>query len=156
MPDNKVSAILEQANIDAINSAITSIKNNLPFLIDLSADERKALPKFGDKSVAFVNKANELVTQTDEFLPRNFDVEEFKKDVALYSKLYSVLQPLTMLMDKLEDTYMQVGSEAYASALVIYQQAKLNKDQLSGLEPIIDDLAKRFLQKSSNAVAPVR
>lgn len=149
MPENKVSAVLDQTNVDAINSAIAAINTNLPFLIDLNADERKTLTKFGDKSVAFVNKAHELVSQTDEFLPRNFDIDEFKKDIALHSKLYSILQPLRMLMDKLEDTYTQVGSETYASALVVYQQAKLNKDQLSGLEPIIDDLAKRFTQKSS-------
>jgi len=124
MPENKVSAVLEQTNVDAINSAIAALNSNLPFLIDLNLDEKKALPKFGDKSVAFVNKAHELVLQTDEFLPRNFNVDEFKKDVVLYSKLYSVLQPLRMLMDKLEDTYMQVGSEAYTSSLIVYQQAK--------------------------------
>lgn len=148
MPENKVSAILEQKNIDAINTAISSINSELPFLIDLSIEEKKVLPKFGDKSVAFVNKASELVSQTEDFLPRNFDVSEFKKDVELYSKLYSVIQPLKMLMDKLEDTYMQVGAEAYAAALVVYQHAKLNKDQIAGLDPIIDDLGKRFLQKS--------
>jgi hypothetical protein len=153
MPENKVSAVLEQSNIDAINTAIASINTALPFLIDLDADEKKALPKFGDKSVAFVNKAHELVSQTDEFLPRNFDVVEFKKDVALYSKLYSVLQPLRMLMDRMEDTYTQIGAEAYAAALVVYQHAKLNKDQSAGLEAVIDDLAKRFLQKSSGAKA---
>jgi len=124
MPENKVSAVLEQTNVDAINSAIAALNSNLPFLIDLNLEEKKALPKFGDKSVAFVNKAHELVLQTDEFLPRNFNVDEFKKDVVLYSKLYSVLQPLRMLMDKLEDTYMQVGSEAYTSSLIVYQQAK--------------------------------
>lgn len=154
MPENKVSAVLEQTNVDAINSAIAALNSNLPFLIDLNLEEKKALPKFGDKSVAFVNKAHELVLQTDEFLPRNFNVDEFKKDVVLYSKLYSVLQPLRMLMDKLEDTYMQVGSEAYTSSLMVYQQAKLNKEQLAGLEPIIDDLAKRFLQKSSTTTEP--
>ncbi len=151
MPANRISAVLEQTNIDAINTAVSSINSNLPFLIDLTADEKKSLPRFGDKSVAFVNKANELTSHTDQFLPRNFDVTEFNKDVELYSKLYSLLQPLRMLMEKLEDTFQLVGSEAYSAALVVYQQAKLNKDELTGLEPIIDDLAKRFLQKSQNS-----
>lgn len=154
MPANRISAVLEQTNIDAVNTAISSINTSLPFLVDLSADEKKALPKFGDKSVAFVNKANELVSHTADFLPRSFDVDEFKKDVELYSKLYSVLQPLRMLMDRLEDTYQLVGSEAYSAALVVYQQAKLNKDDLDGLEPIIDDMAKRFIQKSSSSSEP--
>jgi len=58
MPENKVSAVLEQTNVDAINSAIAALNSNLPFLIDLNLEEKKALPKFGDKSVAFVNKAH--------------------------------------------------------------------------------------------------
>ena len=60
MPANRISAVLEQTNIDAVNTAISSINTSLPFLVDLSADEKKSLPKFGDKSVAFVMLDNFL------------------------------------------------------------------------------------------------
>lgn len=39
-----------------------TIKQKLPFLIDLIAEERKSLPKMGDKSRAFVSKALEVAT----------------------------------------------------------------------------------------------
>lgn len=49
--------------------AIATIKEKLPFLVDLSADDRKTLPKMGDKSRAFVSKALEVAAQNPEFLP---------------------------------------------------------------------------------------
>lgn len=54
-------------------AAIATIKTKLPFLIDLSVEERKALLKLGDKSRAFVSKALEVATQNPDFLPRSFD-----------------------------------------------------------------------------------
>jgi hypothetical protein len=146
---SRVSAALSAEDVTAINTALGTINSKLPFLIDLSPEEIKALPRFGDKSVAFVNKALELTMQTDGFLPRNFKVDEFKKDVELYVKLYSILQPMRGLMEKLEDTYLEVGAEAYAAALIVYNCAKNSRQELTGLESVLDDLGRRFVQKSA-------
>ncbi len=151
MSENRVSAVLEQINLDEILTSLSNIESKLPFLLDLSADEKRELVKFGDRSVAFVKKSLELVNRTENFLPRSFDVDEFKKDVELYDKLYSILQPLRMLIEKIEDTHTLVGSEAYSAALLVYQQAKLSKGELGGLQSIIDDLGKRFIRKSGGS-----
>ncbi|MGD8782642.1 MAG: hypothetical protein PVH88_27265 [Ignavibacteria bacterium] len=150
MAENRVSAALEQTDLDEILTSLSGINTKLPFLVDLSSDEKRELVKFGDKSVAFVKKAVELVNNNEDFLPRSFDVDEFKKDVELYDKLYSILQPLRMLAEKIEDTHSLVGSEAYSAALLVYQQAKLSRGELGGLNSIIDDLGKRFIRKSSD------
>lgn len=76
-----ISATLAQADREALLAAVATIKEKLPFLIDLTADERKALPKMGDKSRAFVSKALEVATQNPNFLPRSFDLGELRKDV---------------------------------------------------------------------------
>jgi hypothetical protein len=55
---------------------IGQIQNLLPFLIDLNADERRALPKLGDKSRAFVDQGLVLAVQNPGILPRNFDLDE--------------------------------------------------------------------------------
>lgn len=146
---NRVSAVLTTQDVADINTALDSISAKLPFLIDLSPEELKALPRLGDKSVAFVNKALELVMQNSDFLPRSFNVDEFKKDVDLFNQLYSFLQKIRMFVEKLEDTYAQTGSEAYSSALVIYASAKRARGDLSGLDSILDDLGRRFVQKAT-------
>lgn len=57
MSDNRISASLSQADRDAVMKAIATIREKLPFLVDLTTEERRSLPKMGDKSRAFVSKA---------------------------------------------------------------------------------------------------
>ncbi|MGA7936587.1 MAG: hypothetical protein WCA35_23735 [Kovacikia sp.] len=84
--------------------AVGTIKAKLSFLVDLSAEERKALPKMGDKSRAFVSKALEVATQNPDFLPRSFNLEELRKDVQLFEALYPLLLSMTQLQELLDDT----------------------------------------------------
>ncbi len=145
--DNRVSAKLSQADKDAVLVAIKTIKDKLPFLIDLTTDERRALPKLGDKSRAFVVKALEVATQNPTFLPRSFDLEEMRTDVELFEEMYPILLGMAQLNELIEDTVTEVGSEAYAAALLVYNYAKA-ADVGSGLDGVVDEMGKRFARKS--------
>ena len=85
MTDNRVSANLSPEDIAAVQEAIVTLKQKLPFLIGLTKEERISMLKLGDKSRAFVQKTMELVKQNQDFLPRSFDVEEMQKDVDLFN-----------------------------------------------------------------------
>jgi len=145
--DNRVSAKLSQADKDAVLTAIKTIKDKLPFLIDLTTEERRALPKLGDKSRAFVVKALEVATQNPSFLPRSFDLEEMRTDVELFESMYPILLGISQLSELIEDTAMEVGSEAYAAALLVYNYAKA-ADAGAGLDGVVDEMGKRFARKS--------
>ncbi|MEH2077106.1 MAG: hypothetical protein V7K57_22360 [Nostoc sp.] len=142
-----ISSKLAPTERDAVLQAIATIKDKLPFLIDLSNEERKALPKMGDKSRAFVSKALEVATQNPEFLPRSFDLEEMRKDVQLFEALYPVLLSLSQLQELVDDTFLAVGSEAYAAALQVYTYAKAGA-QGAGLETVVEEMGQRFARKS--------
>ena len=142
-----ISAALTQADRDAVIAAVATIKQKLPFLIDLTLEERKALPKMGDKSRAFVSKALEVATQNPDFLPRSFDLEEMRKDVQLFEAMYPIVVALTQLQELLDDTYVTVGSEAYSAALQVYSYAKAS-GQGTGLEAVVGELGQRFARKS--------
>jgi hypothetical protein len=124
MPDNRISASLSKADREAVMQAIATIREKLPFLIDLTTEERRTMLKMGDKSRAFVSKALEVGTQNPDFLPRAFNLEEMRRDVELYETLYSVLLSLTQLQELVDDTCIAAGSEAYTAALAIYNYAK--------------------------------
>ncbi|MDZ8140061.1 MAG: hypothetical protein RM049_33020 [Nostoc sp. DedQUE04] len=147
MADNKVSAKLSPADREAVMQAITTIREKLPFLIDLTTEERKALPKLGDKSRAFVSKALEIGTQNPDFLPRSFDLNEMRQDIELFEALYPILLSLTQLQELVDDTSVAVGSEAYAAGLMVYNYAKVS-GKGAGLESMIDDLGRRFARKA--------
>jgi len=61
MTDNRISANLSPVDIAAVQEAIVTLKQKLPFLIGLTKEERVSMLKMGDKSRAFVQKTMELV-----------------------------------------------------------------------------------------------
>jgi len=150
MSVSSISATLDSKDRDAVMAAVATIKAKLPFLIDLSTDERKALPKMGDKSRAFVSKALEVATQNPDFLPRSFNLDEMRKDVALFEAMYPVVVALAQLQELMDDTYTTVGSEAYAAALQVYNYAKAS-GQGAGLDSVVDELGQRFARKAKKA-----
>ncbi|BAT56318.1 hypothetical protein NOS3756_53220 [Nostoc sp. NIES-3756] len=147
MPDSKVSARLTPADREAVMQSINTIKEKLPFLVDLTTEERKSLPKLGDKSRAFVSKALEIATQNPDFLPRSFDLDEMRRDIELFEALYPILLSLTQLQELVDDTSVAVGSEAYAAGLMVYNYAKAS-GKGAGLDSMVDDLGRRFARKS--------
>ncbi|BAZ01634.1 hypothetical protein NIES37_56380 [Tolypothrix tenuis PCC 7101] len=147
MADNQVSAKISTADREAVMEAISTIRQKLPFLIDLSTEERKALPKLGDKSRAFVSKALEIAAQNPDFLPRSFDVDEMRRDIELFEALYPILLSLTQLQELVDDTSVAVGSEAYAAGLLVYNYAKAS-GKGAGLDSMVDDLGRRFARKA--------
>ena len=150
MTTNQISATMTQTDRDAVLAAVATIKEKLPFLMDLTPEQRKSLPKMGDKSQAFVNKALEVATQNPDFLPRSFDLEEMKQDVELFQALYPVSLSLTQLQELVDDTVMAVGSDAYAAALMVYSFAKAS-GKGAGLDAVADEMGKRFARKSRKA-----
>lgn len=53
MPENRVSAPVCEADRQTVPAAVETIRLKLPFLIDPTPEQRRALPKMGDKSRAF-------------------------------------------------------------------------------------------------------
>jgi hypothetical protein len=147
MPDNRISATLSDADQQAVLSAINTIREKLPFLVDLSPEDRRTLPRMGDRSRSFVTQALEIASQNADILPRSFDVAEMRKDVELLEALSPVTLALAQLSELVDDTCMEVGSEAYTSALAVYQYARA-AGKGSALDSALDSLGQRFARKS--------
>jgi len=152
MADNGISANLSASDRQAVMEAIATIRQRLPFLVDLTAEDRKTLPKLGDKSRAFVIKALEVGTQNPDFLPRSFDLDEMRRDIELFEALYPILLSLTQLQELVDDTAVAVGSEAYAAGLMVYNYAKAS-GKGTGLDSMVNDLGRRFARKTKRVPA---
>jgi hypothetical protein len=150
MPDNRISATLSQADRQAVLDAVNTIRTKLPFLIDLSPEERKALPKMGDTGRGFVAQALQVAEQNPDILPRSFDAAEMRKDVELLDALLPVVTALAQLNELLDDTYTAVGSEAYVAGLLVYQYVRA-AGKGSALDGALDALGQRFARKSRSA-----
>lgn len=150
---NKVSAELKDESVQEVKHRITEILDRLPFLIDLSPEEKLKLPKYGTKDVQFIRNCYETGIQNEGILPRHLDMNEVAKDIQLLDRLNEILIPLTTLYEKVLDTYKETGAEAYAAALLIYNHLKINGKAVGGLDDLLSGLSRHFARKASKPPA---
>jgi hypothetical protein len=149
MAYQNISYALPQADIDAIKAAIVTINSKLPFLVTLDGDEIKGLVKLGSKSADFVNDASAAAVNFPNVLPASFDKTEYGKDTALFKALGDVKQLVDSLKEKLDNTYMAVGSEAMVASLEVYAYVQTAGDRTPGLKSVAQKLKERFKGQSS-------
>ena len=70
-----------------------------------------------------------------------------RKDTELLDSLLPIVTAFGQLNELLDDTYTAVGSEAYASALLVYQFARA-AGKGSALDSALDSMGQRFARKS--------
>jgi hypothetical protein len=156
MPYQNISFELKPDEKSEIINLINQVNSKLPFLVNLTPEERKEIPKMGDKTFPFVSKALELAQQNPQLVPPYVNVEELKRDFELSVQLRDILNLIEQLYEKLSDTYLAVGSEAYVAALSFYNSAKsAAKANVPGTDTIVNELGKRFVgQGKSQGSAP--
>ena len=153
--ENRISVMINEEAQANILKAIAVISQNLPELVNLSASDRQMLPKMGDKSVAFVNKTLEYAKQNPAIVPTFLDMGEFEKDTIAAANIKKILNPFEQMIEKLGDTYLLAGSEAYMAALIFYNAVKgAAKAGVPGMKTIYDDLQSRFPGRGKGAVVP--
>lgn len=153
MATDLVQGVLTDELLKELLAQIADWKMKLTFLINLSAQDREGLPKMGDKSRAFVDQGLNLALQNEGILPRNFDLEEYQRDVELTRRLETLLASLHQLVGSVEDTALAAGSDAYTATLVVYQAAKMaGKD--GALDNHLDNLARRFARRATKPDNP--
>ena len=150
MSYQNITASLSPADIQEIKASLQTIHAKLPFLVTLSAEERRKMVKMGDKSLAFVNNSATAAQSNRNILPATFNVEELVQDYQLAIALTEVLISMRQLTEQVDDTSLAVGSEAYAAALQVYSYAKAS-GQTGGLDTVVEEMGQRFARKSRKA-----
>ncbi len=156
---NRISSEITPEQAAAIATAFEQLKTALApvLIINLTAEERKATLKMGDKTIAFVSKTLEYATQNPLLVPNYIDLAEAKKDNKLASDIYGIFQQLSTLLRAMEDTGMVAGSEAYEAALVIYHSIKgASRSNVPGTQTMHDDLKQRFPGRGKQKPSPVQ
>jgi hypothetical protein len=111
--------------------------------VGLTPPERRRVAKLGRKSQTFVVQALDAATQYPNLMPGCLDVNEARRDLALFEALHPVLQSINQLKELVEDTQMLAGSEAYEAARVAYASIKTIGKSM-GLDEVKDELAQQF------------
>jgi hypothetical protein len=135
------SDVLKQAQAH-ISAALSDLA---PYLLPLTPDERHDLPKMGNKTLSFVEKALDYAHQYPTLCPSYLNLDEFDIDMTDATGLRRVHITARQLADGIDDTVMIAGSEAYQAALVFYNAVKAAAAQdIPGAKEVYNDLKARF------------
>ncbi|MBW4563582.1 MAG: hypothetical protein KME32_21045 [Mojavia pulchra JT2-VF2] len=144
MSYQNIKGTLSPEDIRDIKAALQTIQKKLPFLVNLSTEERRKLVKMGDKSLAFVNNSVTAAQSNREILPASFKVEELVQDYQLATTLTELLTSMRQLTEQVDDTLLAVGSEAMSSSLTVYDYVKTAAKKTPGLKTLAEQLGERF------------
>jgi hypothetical protein len=155
MPYSNISQEITPAQYDTLVTKLTEVKALLTFLINLTPEERQALPKMGESKQPFVTKALQYAQSFPQIAPPFISLPELTKDRSLALTLRQFIQLVQPWVQAIEDTEMAVGSEAYVAALAIYNSAgQAAKANVPGAAAIYADLKSHFEQESAPVTPP--
>lgn len=153
--DNRLDVTLAPQEITQINAAITNIEVLMPFLTGLTIEERVAIPKINVANKAFTEDAINIAVNNPTFFPGYLNPAEMQKDLALFSQLDALATSMRRVVEKMEDTLMLAGSEAYISALAVYRSlGAAAKAGVPGADSLYDQLRARFAEQGGNNPPP--
>ena len=141
---NLISAEVDNAVVTAAIQTINDTKAEFPYLLNLSAEERKKFRKMGPKSVDYVNENLLGANQFPGSLPSDFPLEEFANDVDAINKLYPLLVASQALTEALNDTLLALSSDAMKEADEVYGFLKTASKRDANAKALVEQIARRF------------
>ncbi|WP_332452485.1 hypothetical protein [Chryseobacterium aquaticum] len=149
LTNNRLNTTLTSQQVAEVKTAIQTIYASMPFLLGLTVEERIALPKINVANKAFAEDAINAISNNAEMLPDYLKVEDMKTDLQLFSQLDELSGLVRQLLEKIEDTQILAGSEAYVAALVGYKLfGAATSAGIPGSDAIYDGLKARFASAS--------
>ncbi len=156
LTNNRLNSTATAAQMTAVKTALQTISTNLPFLVGLTTDERVALPSIDVNNKAFTEDAINAGLNNATLIPSYVSVANMQNDITLFSQLEEIIGLVNQLVEKLEDTKLLAGSEAYVSALALYKLFGAAADAgVAGSDAIVGQLKTRFAGQGGAAKIPV-
>lgn len=104
MSQNLVSLTLTEAQLAAVDQALTDIEVQLGGLVALTVKQRRGVPKMGDKSEAFCRQTLSLLEQNPQLVPPSVSVADARADLLAFDQLRPRMLRLQRLSEKVTDT----------------------------------------------------
>lgn len=155
LSNNRLNISATAVQITAVKAALNTIATNLPFLIGLTIDERISLPSIDVNNKAFTEDAINAGVNNAALIPSYVSVANMQSDMTLFNQLDEIKILTKQLLEKLEDTQLLAGSEAYVSALTLYKLFGSAADAgVPGADAIYEQLRGRFAGQGGTGTPP--
>lgn len=154
MSINLVSGVITPEQLTRYESLMAEMEALFDdILIGLSADDRRSYGVMGDRTRVFAGHAQSMVHNHGALFPSSVDSAEFDRDLALYDNAMRMLRRLTPFYEKLGDTAMAAGYDAYQHARDVYAFAKVASPN-AGVEELVKEMRQLFKRSKRTSNAP--
>ncbi len=140
---NLVTLSFTDAQLSAIDQAISQLESQLTGLITLPAGSKQRLARLGDKTESFCRESLRALAENPQILPPHIDVVDAQQDLLARDQLRPRLMRLECLLQRGNDTRVALGADAYGVAMQGYQLLKVIGPG-AGLDPLRRELGSRF------------
>lgn len=144
---NIITLTFTDAQLVAVDAALTELETQLSGLIALSVPQKRSLKKMGEKSESFCRQALRVLEQNPQMVPPNVPLAGALADMGALDQLRPRMVRLSRLSERASDTDTALGSDVMAVALKGYGLLKLT-GQTEGLDALRKDLGTRFSRTS--------
>jgi hypothetical protein len=152
--DNKISASISAQDMTDILAAFATIKAKLPFLRNLTKQERISMPTVGTERGGMMETFDMEMGLHADLIPAFVDVPELEIDRALYTQLDTIKACAREICEGVEDTQQVVGSDIYLAYLSFYNSVKqAAKRAIVGADSIYQNL-RRFFPRGRSTPPP--
>ncbi|MBC7439389.1 MAG: hypothetical protein H7250_05330, partial [Flavobacterium sp.] len=128
----------------AIIAKINEAMALMPFLINLTVEERKRQKGIGNKNLSYVQKCLEGAIAFPSEMKVSFSTPEFQKDVNLFNALLGIQVACQALFEKVDDTMKAAGIDSMGSSSEVYSTLKTSAKSNANVKSIVDEIGERF------------
>ncbi len=148
--ENLLNQILTDEQIIQIRNAYAAANQAIPFAIGLNTEQRQTIPKIATGNLNFVIDCKNSMLDNANILPAYMTVDNLNMDITLYQQLDPLVQLAAQNFERLRDTQMLAGSEAYIAALAYYRMVEAAaKAGLPGMDTVYNQLKERFANQGN-------
>ncbi|MCD9856306.1 hypothetical protein LUD75_16400 [Epilithonimonas sp. JDS] len=155
LTNNRLNITATPAQITAVKTAYQTILTNLSFLLGLTTEERSSLPAIDVNNKTFTEDAISAGVNNAALLPAYVSPTAMQTDLTLFSQLDELIALHNQLGEKLQDTQLLAGSEAYVGALTLYKLfASAAEAGVAGSDAVYNQLKQRFAGQGGTGKTP--
>ena len=144
MSGSNISAVLAPADLATTISKVSDIRALLPFLINMTPEERHKIRKMGTKREGYFAAVYPAALGNPSVIPLTFDMAEFTKDKTLRDALLTLKAVLAPLNEALDDTIMELNHELIKQTDQCYGYLQQGAEGNVALSGTVQGIAAQF------------
>ena len=147
---NLATLTFTDAQLTAIDNAITELERQLTGLVALTVADKRRATKLGEKSEFFCRQTLRMLGENPQLIPPNLNLTDAVADLDARDSLRPRMMRLKRLMERGDDTDFALGSDAMAAAMRGYSLLKAVSGK-EGLDQLRRELGTRFAKQRRTA-----